>query len=72
MKAKVNLTIDAELTQQARALSLNLSSLAEQAIAEAVRAEQNRRWIEENKGALDAYAQEIETHGLALASRRLF
>lgn len=72
MKAKVNLTIDADLTREARALSLNLSSLAEEAIAEAVRAERNRRWAEENRAALDAYAREVEAQGLALAHLRTF
>lgn len=72
MKAKVNLTIDADLTREARALSLNLSSLAEEAIGEAVSRERNRRWVAENRAALETYAQEIETQGLALAHLRTF
>ena len=43
-RIKVNLTLDAEVAETARALGLNMSRLAEQAIAEAAKAERNRLW----------------------------
>jgi len=72
MRTRLNVTIDAATLDEARSLGLNLSRLAEAAIAEASRAERNRRWVAENRAALDAYAARIEADGPALASHRLF
>lgn len=55
-RIKVNLTLEAEVAQSARELGLNMSRLAEAAIAEAAKAERNRLWREANAGAFDAYA----------------
>ncbi len=71
-RVKVNLTLDADVAETARALGLNMSRLAEAAIAEASKVERNRRWREENGAAIDRYAEEIETGGLALARFRSF
>ena len=71
-RVKVNLTLDAEVAEMARALGLNMSRLAEAAIAEAARAERNRLWREENRAALDAYADEVAREGLPLARFRSF
>ena len=72
MRVKVNLSIDEGVTREARALGLNMSRVAEAAIAEAARLERNRRWREENRGALKAYEQEIAREGLPLARFRSF
>ena len=69
-RVKVNLTLDAEVTRQARDLGLNMSQLAEVAISEAVKVERNRRWREENREALAAYAEEVARDGLPLARFR--
>ena len=71
-RAKVNLTLDSGVAQEARALGLNMSRLAEQAISEAARIERNRLWREQNSEALDAYAQEVAQNGLPLAKYRSF
>lgn len=71
-RIKVNLTLDAEIAQSARSLGLNMSRLAEAAIAEATRVERNRQWREANAEALQSYAQEVEAEGLALARYRSF
>ena len=71
-RIKVNLTLDAELAEAARALGLNMSRLAEKAIAEAAKAERNRLWREENKAANAAYAEELAREGLPLARFRTF
>ncbi|MGR3497681.1 MAG: type II toxin-antitoxin system CcdA family antitoxin [Limimaricola soesokkakensis] len=71
-RIKVNLTLEAELAETARALGLNMSRLAEAAIAEAAKAERNRRWREENRAALAAYTEEVAREGLPLASYRSF
>ena len=71
-RVKVNLTLDAEVTREARDLGLNMSRLAETAISEAAKAERNRRWREENREALAAYAEEVARDGLPLARFRSF
>lgn len=71
-RIKVNLTLEAEVAETARALGLNMSRLAEAAIAEAAKLECNRRWREANRDALDAYAEEVAREGLPLAPFRTF
>lgn len=71
-RVKVNLTLDADVAETARALGLNMSRLAEAAIAAAAKEERNRLWREENKGAIDAYAIEIAGNGLPLSGYRSF
>ncbi len=72
MRAKVNLSIETAVAAEARALGLNMSRVAEAAIAEAARVERNRRWREENHAELEAYAREIDREGPALARFRSF
>lgn len=60
-RVKVNLTLDADVAEAARALGLNMSRLAERAIAEATRVERNRLWREQNRAA---YAEELAREGL--------
>lgn len=71
-RVKVNLTLDADVAETARALGLNMSRLAEAAIAEAAKVERNRRWRAENQLAIDAYAEEVANEGLPLAQYRSF
>ncbi len=67
-----NLTIDVDLLSEAKALSVNVSRAAETGIAEAVRAEKKRRWIEENREALEGWNAWVNEHGLPLARYRMF
>lgn len=71
-RVKVNLTLDAEVAEMARALGLNMSRLAEAAIAEAAKAERNRLWREENRAGLAAYSDEVARDGLPLSGLRSF
>jgi antitoxin CcdA len=66
-RVKVNLTLDADVAQTARSLGLNMSRLAEAAIAEAAKVERNRLWRAENQPAITAYADEVDKEGLPLA-----
>jgi antitoxin CcdA len=72
MRNKVNLSIEEAVAREARSLGINMSRVAETAIAEAARIERNRRWREENRAALDAYAREVARDGLPLARFRSF
>lgn len=71
-RVKVNLTLDGDVAETARALGLNMSRLAEAAIADAAKIERNRLWRIENKDAIDAYAQEVAKDGLPLTQFRSF
>ena len=71
-RVKVNMTLDADVAETARALGLNMSRLAESAIAEAAKRERNRLWREENSAAIEAYAEEVSRDGLPLAKFRSF
>lgn len=67
-----NVTLPDALLHDARALKINLSQAAERGVAAAVKAEKERRWIEENRAAMDAYNARIEQDGLILARYRRF
>nr|WP_295464819.1 type II toxin-antitoxin system CcdA family antitoxin [Mesorhizobium sp.] len=67
-----NLSLDQRLVAEAKELELNVSRIAEQAITDAVRAEKNRRWKEENREALESWNDWVRENGLPLEKHRLF
>jgi antitoxin CcdA len=67
-KRAVNLFVDSELLEQARELRINLSETLERRLRTLVRAEQEKRWLEENRGAIDSINAFIDRHGV-LANR---
>ncbi|MDD7971962.1 type II toxin-antitoxin system CcdA family antitoxin [Roseinatronobacter alkalisoli] len=71
-RGKVNLTLDADVAETARALGLNMSRLAEAAFIRAAKLEHNRLWREENNHAIAAYTQEVARNGLPLSRFRSF
>jgi antitoxin CcdA len=71
-RVKVNLTLEAEVAETARSLGLNMSRLAEAAISEAAKSEQNRRWREAHREAIEAYTEEVAREGLPLSPFRSF
>ncbi|MHB1237105.1 MAG: type II toxin-antitoxin system CcdA family antitoxin [Gallionella sp.] len=62
-KKSANLSINADLLQQAKRLNINLSQTLEQHLAEIIRQAQRRLWLAENQSALDEYNRRIEKHG---------
>ncbi|MBA4338517.1 MAG: acetoacetyl-CoA synthase [Hyphomonas sp.] len=71
-KVRVNLTLDETMVAQAKAVGVNLSAVAEEAIRLQTRAEESRRWIEQNRSALEAKAKLVEEQGLWSDGLRLF
>lgn len=71
-RVKVNLTLDSDVAETARALGLNMSRLAEAAIIAAAKVERNRLWRAENQAAIATYADEVAGDGLPLARFRSF
>jgi antitoxin CcdA len=62
-KKSANLSINADLLQQAKQLNINLSQTLELHLAEIVRQAQCSLWLEENRSALDEYNRRIELRG---------
>ncbi|MBA4226360.1 MAG: acetoacetyl-CoA synthase [Hyphomonas sp.] len=71
-KTRVSVTIDEALVAKAKAAGINLSAVAEEAIRFETRAEEMRRWAEENRAALQAKARLVEDEGLWSDGLRLF
>jgi antitoxin CcdA len=68
----VNLTLDSDLVSQGKALGLNLSRIAEEAIAAAIRQAQAEAWSRENAEAIDAYNRRVERTGVFSDGLRSF
>jgi len=69
-KRAVNLFVDTELLEEARRLRINLSETLEGRLRTIVRAEQEKRWLEDNKDAIASINSFIEQHGLLAAKLR--
>ncbi|MEW6513615.1 MAG: type II toxin-antitoxin system CcdA family antitoxin [Pseudomonadota bacterium] len=71
-KKAANLSIRADLLEEARAYKINLSQTLEAALAVELKKEKERRWLEENQPAIDAYNRYVEKHGLFSDRYRTF
>ena len=67
-KRAVNLFVDTDLLDDARRMQINLSDTLERRLRALVKAEQERRWLEESKQAIESINAFIDRHGL-LSSR---
>lgn len=63
-KKAANLSIRADLLEEARAYKINLSQTLEAALQAEIKKEKERRWLEENRAAIEAYNRYVEKHGL--------
>lgn len=63
-KRAVNLFVDSELLDEAKRLGINVSETLERRLRGLVRAEQEKRWLEENKDAFASINAFIDKHGL--------
>jgi len=71
-KKSANLSINADLLQQAKQLNINLSQTFEQHLAEIIRQAQRSHWLAENKSAIDEYNRRIEKRGTFSDGQRRF
>jgi antitoxin CcdA len=69
-KRAVNLFVDAELLDEARRLRINISDTLERRLATIVRAEQEKRWLEENRKAIESINSFIDRHGILAGKLR--
>jgi len=67
-----NVSLDARLVEEAKALGINVSRASEEGLAREVKAERERRFKEENAEAFEEYNRFIEENGLPLERYRTF
>ena len=67
-----NLSKNKELLAEARNLNINLSATLEQALTEKVRQEKRKRWLENNRDAINACNELTEQNGLFSDKHRAF
>jgi antitoxin CcdA len=62
-KKAVNVSIQSELLDAARAEGINLSATLEAALADQVRIRRRNRWQTENEAAIEAYNRDVDENG---------
>jgi antitoxin CcdA len=67
-----NVTLPETLLRDAREMGINLSQACERGLAAEVAESRRRRWLEENREAMDAWNEHVAAHGLPLAAFRQF
>ncbi|MFJ2684414.1 type II toxin-antitoxin system CcdA family antitoxin [Pseudomonas sp. NPDC087342] len=63
-KRTANLSINGDLLNKAKELGINLSATFEYALIEVVKQIQCMQWLEENRKAINAYNEHVETNGV--------
>ena len=71
-KRATNLSLSADVLDEAKRLQFNVSQLCDTRLREVVRREQENRWREEHADFIAAYNAIIETEGLPLDEWRSF
>jgi antitoxin CcdA len=71
-KRAANLSVNAQLLDEARAFDINLSATMERALEEAIRGRKRERWLAENRDAIEAYNARIERDGVFSDGLRSF
>ena len=71
-KKPVNLSLNGDLLKLGKELGLNLSSVAETALAQAVKVSMAEHWLQENAEAIQAYNKRVEAHGVFSDGSRTF
>ena len=63
-KRAVNLFVDSELLDEARRMRINVSDTLEQRLRSIVQGELEKRWLAENRAAIEAYNRDVAENGL--------
>ena len=63
-KKPTNLTVNSDLLHQAKDLNINLSSILELALSDAVKQRKREEWKKENTESIDSYNQFVSENGL--------
>jgi antitoxin CcdA len=71
-KRATNVSLNARLLEEARALNINISKAAERGLSLEIADARAKAWREENKVAIESWNEYVEQHGLPLARYRQF
>lgn len=71
-RKSVNLSIDAQLLDEAKALKVNLSRAADAGLAQAISRRKAEVWLIENAKAIEENNRYFEQHGLPFSEYRDF
>jgi antitoxin CcdA len=63
LKRAANVSIRSDLLDAAREAGINLSATLERALREEIADIRRKMWREQNRAAIDAYNDHVETHG---------
>ena len=62
-KKATNLSLNSDLLKKTKALNINLSATLEQALKEKLKNIEAKKWLKENKNAIQAYNDHVNEHG---------
>ena len=71
-KKPTNLTVNSDLLHQAKDLNINLSSILELALSDAVKQRKREEWKKENTESIDSYNQFVSENSLFSDGSRTF
>ncbi len=72
LRRATNVSLRADLTEEARRLDINISQACEAGLAAQVKKAREAKWIEENWEAIQSSNDYVQKHGLPLARYRQF
>jgi antitoxin CcdA len=67
-----NVSLDASLVEEAKALGVNISLASTWGLEQAVKKARAERWLDQNRDALESSNAWVEANGLPLGKHRLF
>jgi antitoxin CcdA len=71
IRRATNVTLPETLVAEAKKLKINVSQACEAGLTAQVANERRKRWLEENRAAMDEYNERIEREGLILAEYQI-
>ncbi|WP_411340412.1 type II toxin-antitoxin system CcdA family antitoxin [Sphingopyxis sp. J-6] len=71
-KKPTNVSLSAELVEEAKRLGINVSEACQTGLAAEVKKAREAAWKEENRAAIESWNEYTRKHGLPLAKYRLF
>ena len=71
-KRATNVSVNADLLAQARQCGVNLSQTLEEALKTRLAEERRRKWLEDNREAIEDYNKHFEKNGLWSDGLRMF
>lgn len=71
-KRPTNVSLSADLIDEAKALKVNVSKACEKGLREQVALSRAEQWREENREAIQYWNAHVDKHGLPLGQFRMF